>query len=88
MSTRISVAAAPRLALVTAAGRPPRRTTSPPLLALPLPDPLDPLRHDRDPERSTTLKTLSEQRHDFGSVSLAHRRGTSSRLLVLHVMIS
>lgn len=82
----MSVAAAtPWLALVTAAGRPAHRTTSPPARArLPrdteLLLPLDSLRRDRSLARLSKLSVLSEHRQDLGSVSLAHRRGFSSLL--------
>lgn len=94
ISTNISVAAAlPRLALVTAAGRPAHRTTSPPpeeptpLLVprdrAPLVLLLDTLRLLRSDERVSKLSTLSEHRQDFGSVSLAQRRGLKSLHLLL-----
>lgn len=81
----MSVAAAtPWLALVTAAGLPAHRTTSPPAPRAPRDTdplallPLDSLRRDRSPLLLSKLSTLSEHRHDLGSVSLAHRRGFNS----------
>lgn len=97
ISINMSVAAAlPWLVLVTAAGRPAHRTTSPPPLPTVEPAPLreprdtallllplDTLRLLRSDERVSKLSTLSEQRHDLGSVSLAQRRGLNSLHLSL-----
>lgn len=87
ISTYMSVAAAtPWLAIVTAAGRPPHRTTSPPPPLEPLEPrdtvplallPLESLRRDLS-DGLWKLNTLSEQRQDLGKVSLAHRRGFNS----------